>query len=84
MAPPSWIAWGGYLRALASRAGPFRAAIREGFARGRRTRLWLPAEDYVAMFAEPLEAARERLGIPPAPIYDAVSMEMRNMKMTVF
>ena len=80
----AWIAWGGYLRARGGKAKPFRDAIKEGFARGRVTRLWMPGEDYAAMFAEPLEVARERLGITPPVIYDAVSMEMRDMKMTVF
>jgi ubiquinone biosynthesis protein COQ4 len=37
-------------------------AIWEGFSLGRRA-AWLPGEDYEALLAEPLEAARERLGL---------------------
>jgi ubiquinone biosynthesis protein COQ4 len=46
-------------------------AIWEGYRRGKNAR-WLLGEDYEAMFAEPLEAARARLGIGPAPRYEAV------------
>jgi len=37
-------------------------AVWEGYRHGRKAR-WLPAQDYVALLAEPLDAARRRLNI---------------------
>ena len=49
----------------------------QGYRRGKAAG-WLPGEDYVALMAEPLEAARRRLGITPATLYDAIPSEARN------
>ncbi len=48
-----------------------RGAIHEGYRNGKRA-AWLPSVDYEALMAEPLEAARERLGIAPPTRYRAV------------
>lgn len=40
----------------------FARAVWEGYRRGKAAR-WLPAEDYQRLLHEPLEAARERLGL---------------------
>ncbi|MGC1305551.1 MAG: Coq4 family protein [Caulobacteraceae bacterium] len=53
------------------------AAIWQGFQRGRKA-AWLPAEDYRAILAEPVEVARRRLGVTPATRYDAIPPERRN------
>jgi ubiquinone biosynthesis protein COQ4 len=53
------------------RGQPYFKAIAQGYRRGKAA-AWLPAEDYDALFAEPLEDARKRLKITPAPIYDAI------------
>ncbi len=53
-----------------------RAAIREGFRHGKRS-AWLPNVDYEALMTEPLEAARERLGIAPPTRYRAVVARVR-------
>ena len=48
-----------------------RAAIVEGFRRGRRAE-WLPGFDFEALMAMPIEAARTTLGITPPHAYDKV------------
>lgn len=53
------------------RGVPALKAVFEAWRNGRRA-AWLPAQDYEALFAEPLEAARARLGIRPPAVYDAV------------
>ena len=55
-----------------------RAAIWEGYQRGRKAK-WLLAEDYRTILAEPVEAARARLGIAPAPRYDAIPSGLRDV-----
>ncbi|HWA29724.1 MAG TPA: Coq4 family protein, partial [Rhizomicrobium sp.] len=52
-------------------------AMLEGYRHGRAAK-WLPAEDYDALFAEPLEAARKRLNIQAPVIYESVPLEARN------
>jgi ubiquinone biosynthesis protein COQ4 len=52
------------------------SAVREAFRHGRRAG-WLPAQDYEALFAEPLAAARLRLKIRPPRRYLAVPDEVR-------
>ncbi len=47
---------------------PALRAIWEGYCRGRDA-AWLPGEDYVQLLAEPLEAARSRLGLKPPLAY---------------
>ncbi len=54
-----------------NRAIPARRAVLQAWRNGRRAR-WLPGLDYEALFAEPLESARARLGIRPASVYAAV------------
>ncbi|MFN3354268.1 MAG: Coq4 family protein [Brevundimonas sp.] len=55
---------------------PARRAVWQAYRNGRRA-AWLPALDYEAAFAEPLEAVRRRLNIRPADIYAAVPVEAR-------
>jgi ubiquinone biosynthesis protein COQ4 len=71
------IGLGGYLRTGGRDGAPYRAAIREAWRRGKAA-AWLPGEDYERLLAEPLEAARRRLGITPAVAYEAVPGEARN------
>ena len=54
------------------------AAIWEGYQRGRRAK-WLLAEDYRTILAESVEGARARLGITPAPHYDAIPSGLRDV-----
>ncbi len=71
------IALGAALRSRRRGGHPYRAAIWQGYKRGKAAK-WLPGEDYVALLAEPLEAARRRLGITPATLYDAIPTEARD------
>jgi ubiquinone biosynthesis protein COQ4 len=71
------IAAGAALRARKRGGRPYARAILQGYRRGNAAG-WLPGEDYVALMAEPLEAARRRLGITPASLYDAIPPEARN------
>lgn len=59
-----------------NRSIPARRAVLQAWSNGRRAQ-WLPGLDYEALFAEPLETARKRLGIRPATVYAAVSPEDR-------
>ena len=54
------IALGAALRPRKGAKYPFRAAIWQGYQRGKAAK-WLSGEDYVALMSEPLEAARRRL-----------------------
>jgi ubiquinone biosynthesis protein COQ4 len=65
--------------ALRTRKGrhPYAQAIWQGYQRGKAAD-WLPGADYVALMAEPLEAARRRLGITPATLYEAIPHEARD------
>ena len=56
---------------------PTLKAIWQGYQRGKAAK-WLLGEDYEALMAEPLEAARRRLGITPPTIYDAIPAEVRD------
>ena len=56
---------------------PFVKAIRQGYQRGKAAK-WLLGEDYERLMAEPLEAARRRLNITPATIYDAIPPHARD------
>ena len=55
---------------------PYVAAIREGYRRGRRA-AWLPAQDWIALLPQPLEAVRAQLGIEPPSIYLSIPLEAR-------
>lgn len=58
-----FIAAGAALKSLRTTGGTaFARAVVEGWRSGRRAR-WLHAEDYEALMAEPIEAARRRLGL---------------------
>ena len=59
-----------------ARKTPARRAALQAWRSGRRA-AWLPALDYEVLFAEPLEAARARLGITPPTVYDAVPVAVR-------
>jgi ubiquinone biosynthesis protein COQ4 len=50
---------------------PALRAVLQAWRIGRAAR-WLPALDYERLFAEPLEGVRERLGLRPPTVYDAV------------
>jgi ubiquinone biosynthesis protein COQ4 len=71
------IAAGAALRARKRGGRPYARAILQGYRRGNAAG-WLPGEDYVALLAEPLDAARQRLGITPATLYDAIPSAARN------
>ena len=66
--------------ALRSRKGrhPYAQAIWQGYQRGKAAK-WLPGEDYETLMAEPLEAARRRLGITPPTLYDAIPTDARDV-----
>ena len=59
-----------------NRSIPARRAVLQAWRHGRLAR-WLPALDYEALFAEPLEAARARLNLRPPTVYDRVPAEAR-------
>ena len=52
-------------------------AIWQGYKRGKAAG-WLLGENYERLMAEPLEAARKRLGITPATIYNAIPANVRD------
>ena len=56
---------------------PMVKAIWQGYQRGKAAE-WLLGQDYERLMAEPLEAARRRLNITPATVYDAVPAEARD------
>lgn len=60
-----------------NRSIPARRAVWQAWRNGRKAQ-WLPGLDYEALFAEPLETARARLGIRSATIYAAVPAADRN------
>jgi len=71
------IAFGAASRARKDRSHPYVKAIWQGYKRGKAAK-WLLGEDYERLMAEPLDAARERLGITPPTIYDSVPAEVRD------
>jgi ubiquinone biosynthesis protein COQ4 len=56
---------------------PYVKAIWQGYKRGKAA-AWLLGEDYERLLNEPLEAARRRLNITPATIYDSIPPEARD------
>jgi ubiquinone biosynthesis protein COQ4 len=72
------IALGAMFRGRKRAGHPYARTIWQGYQRGRAAR-WLPAEDYEALLAEPLEAARRRLGVTPATLYDAIPADARDV-----
>ncbi|MDB5466166.1 MAG: uncharacterized protein JWQ46_928 [Phenylobacterium sp.] len=66
--------------ALRSRRGPkypYTQAIWQGYQRGKAAK-WLLGEDYERVMAEPLDAARRRLNITPATLYNSIPAEARD------
>jgi len=62
----------------AAKRHPYARAIWQGYQRGKAAK-WLLGEDYERLMAEPLDAARRRLNITPATLYDAIPREDRDM-----
>ena len=60
---------------------PYRKAVMEAFRNGKRA-AWLPEVDYVKLFGETLEAARARLNIQPATIYQSIPEDVRDRPLT--
>ena len=56
---------------------PAIRAIWQGYQRGKAA-AWLLGQDYETLLAEPLEAARKRLGLTPPTIYDSIPADVRN------
>ena len=56
---------------------PCARSVVQAWRRGHRA-AWLPAQDYEALMAEPLESARARLGLSGPTLYDRVPVELRN------
>ncbi len=56
---------------------PYGAAVGEAWANGRAA-AWLPAVDYPALFALPLEEARQQFGIRPNTTYRSIPPERRD------
>lgn len=72
------IAAGGAVQFMRARTGyPCGRAVLQAWRSGRRA-AWLPGQDYEALMAEPLEAARKRLNIPRPTIYERVPPALRN------
>jgi ubiquinone biosynthesis protein COQ4 len=71
------IALGAASRARKDKTHPYVKAIWQGYRRGRAAK-WLLGQDYERLMSEPLDAARRRLGIAPATVYDSVPPEVRN------
>lgn len=59
-----------------ARSVPARRAVWQAYRNGKAAR-WLPGLDYEALFEQPLDQVRQRLGIRPATIYQAVPAEVR-------
>ena len=71
------LAIGAALRPRNGGRGAYARAIWQGYRRGKAA-AWLPGQDYEALMAEPLDAARARLGITPPTFYDAIPLDKRN------
>jgi len=56
----------------------FARAVVEGYRRGRAAK-WLPGEDYESLLAEPLEAARLRLGLSKPTAYLKAQRELGDL-----
>lgn len=71
------IAFGAASRARKGKDHPYVKAIWQGYQRGKAA-AWLLGEDYERLMSEPLEAARRRLNITPASVYDSIPPEVRD------
>jgi ubiquinone biosynthesis protein COQ4 len=74
----AFIAGGGFLRAHGPAASKARKALLEARSRGKKA-AWLPGEDFEKLLFEPLEEARERLGLKPPVAYEAVPVDQRTL-----
>jgi ubiquinone biosynthesis protein COQ4 len=72
------IGLGAASKARKSKQYPYVKAIWQGYQRGKAAK-WLLGENYERLMAEPLDAARRRLGITPATIYDAIPADARDV-----
>jgi ubiquinone biosynthesis protein COQ4 len=72
------IALGAVSKARGDKEHPYVKAIWQGYKRGKAAK-WLLGEDYESLLNEPLDAARRRLGITPATIYDSIPVEVRDL-----
>lgn len=73
-----FIAVGGALKLRSALPGqPIFSAVWQAYQTGRSAK-WLPAEDYLKLLAEPLEAARARLNIKRPTHYERVPQELRD------
>lgn len=72
------IALGAMLRARKRVGHPYARAIWQGYRHGKAAK-WLPAQDYEALLAEPLEAARHQLGVMPPTLYDGIPVDARDV-----
>lgn len=71
------IALGAALRALRDPSQPRARAIWQGYRRGKAAK-WLCGEDYLTLLHEPMDAARRRLNITPASVYDSIPPALRD------
>lgn len=62
------VAW---LKARGAEGRPFRALLRGGYRRGKEA-AWLPAADWEALLAKPLDEVRRELRVGPLPVYEPV------------
>lgn len=75
------IALGAGLSALRDSSQPRARAIWQGYQRGKAA-AWLCGEDYLTLLNEPMEAARRRLNITPASVYDSIPAALRDGEKT--
>lgn len=73
----AFIGWGAAAEIRREAPGvPALRAVAQAWRLGRAAR-WLPGLDYEALFAEPLDAARTRLGLRPPTVYQGVPEAVR-------
>jgi ubiquinone biosynthesis protein COQ4 len=72
----AWIAGAASLKSLKVTGNRlFSKAVWEGYRHGRKAK-WLIGEDYEALMAEPIDAARQRLGIAEPVAYKTAQREL--------
>jgi ubiquinone biosynthesis protein COQ4 len=72
------IGLGAASKARRNRQHPYVKAIWQGYQRGKAAK-WLLGENYESLLNEPLEAARKRLNIAPATIYNSIPADVRDL-----
>jgi ubiquinone biosynthesis protein COQ4 len=71
------IAVGAALKSHQAKDGnPYAKAIWQGYRRGKAAK-WMLGEDYETLMAEPVAAARRRLGLTEATVYELIPAEIR-------